>query len=302
VHTIYPPAAELVFAAVGLLSPSGSGYTPVRVMATLAALATTAVLLWGLRRRGDDPRRAVLWAWCPTVAVEAVNNAHIDVVAALLTAGALLVLARARTRTATTWGAALLGLAIATKVTPILVVPATLRRRTLTVLGATIGAVVLVYLPHLVAVGAGVLGYLPGYLNEEGYGNGDRFALLTLVVPHAWAPLAAVTILALAAAWGLRTADPDRPWHTATVLTGTALLVTTPSYPWYAVLLVVLVALGGRARWLLVAAAAYIGQYQQHLHLDVALAERISYGSALALIIGASVWENRRPWVSVLPT
>jgi len=64
VHTIYPPVAEAAFAAV---HPFSSGYGPVRVLAILAGLATTLLLLVGLQRAGLDPRRAVLWAWCPTV-------------------------------------------------------------------------------------------------------------------------------------------------------------------------------------------------------------------------------------------
>ena len=68
---------------------------------------------------------AALWAWCPTVALEAGNSAHVDVVAVALTAVAILVLATARTRAAGRWlGGVLLGLAIATKMTPVLTVPA----------------------------------------------------------------------------------------------------------------------------------------------------------------------------------
>lgn len=37
-----------------------------------------------LRRTGGDPRLAVLWAWCPTVVLEAGNNAHVDVLGAVL--------------------------------------------------------------------------------------------------------------------------------------------------------------------------------------------------------------------------
>jgi len=49
------------------------------------------------------------------VALEAGGNAHVDVAAAGLTAAALLVLAAARSARKTGAGAALLGLAIATK-------------------------------------------------------------------------------------------------------------------------------------------------------------------------------------------
>ena len=54
----------------------------------------TLLLLYGLPKVGRDRRLAVLWAWCPTVALEAGNNGHVDVLAAGLTAAALILLAR----------------------------------------------------------------------------------------------------------------------------------------------------------------------------------------------------------------
>jgi hypothetical protein len=287
VPTIYPPVAEAVFYAAHVLSPPDARYWPMRVLAIVAALATTLILLW------HSGRRAVLWAWAPTVAIEAVSNAHIDVVAALLTVVALVLLSRRRA----VWGGIALGLAVATKVTPVLAVPAALRRRPVSVGLALLGAVVTVYLPHVLAVGAAVLGYLPGYLRDEGYDNGTRFALLSLVVPRAWAGPAAVVVLAAAGLWVLRRGDPDRPWLGATTMAGVALLVTTPSYPWYALLLVLLVALGGPARWLAVAAAGYVGQYYDTLHLELVTANRIGYLAALAVVIVPWLWHRRTtPW------
>lgn len=290
VHTIYPPVAEALFVVV-----PGRGYAPMQWTAALAALAVTALLLLGLRRLGLDPRRAVLWAWCPAVAIEAASNAHVNVVAVLLTGLALLTLARTGRRRGAVLGGLLLGLAVATKVTPALVLPAVLRRRPVAVLLAAAGAVVTVYLPHVIAVGAGVLGYLPGYLAEEGYDSGQRFALLTLVVPADWAAPVAVGVLAATALWVLRHSDPDRPWYGAAVLTGVALLVTTPPYPWYGLLLVLLVGLGAPAGWLTVAAAGYVGQYQHELHLSTAVALRLGYGFALVTVVILAVTRWRRP-------
>jgi hypothetical protein len=260
----------------------------VRALAIVAALAGTLLLMLG-----PDPRRAVLWAWCPTVALEAANNAHIDVVAALLTGAALIVLARGQPRSRAVAGGVLLGLAVATKITPVLVVPAVLRRRPVTVLLAAAGAVITVYAPHVLAVGARVLGYLPGYLSEEGYDSGTRFALISLIAPGVWAAVVAVVVLAGTAVVVARTGDPA-------TMVGVALLVTTPAYPWYALLLVLLVALGGRWWWLAVAAAAYVGQYHHELRLDPVLAERLGYGVALA-VIGTTWWFSVRrrsttPW------
>ena len=40
------------------------------------------------------------------------------------------------------------------------------------------------YVPHVIAAGTLVLGFLPGYLNEEGFDDGQgRYAVLGLVLP-----------------------------------------------------------------------------------------------------------------------
>ena len=97
-----------------------------------------------------------------------------DIVAVGIAAAALLLLATARGRTRqTVLGGVLLGLAIATKVTPVLTVPAVLRRRWVTVALAAGGAFVTVYIPHVLAVGGKVIGFLPGYLQQEGYDERD---------------------------------------------------------------------------------------------------------------------------------
>ncbi|WP_327002579.1 glycosyltransferase 87 family protein [Dactylosporangium sp. NBC_01737] len=293
VHTVYPPVAQALFWATQQVSPPHSRERPLQLVMTAFALATTILLLVGLRSGRADPRLAVLWAWCPTVALEAGNNAHVDVVAVFVTGLALLVLARAGSRRATALGGVLLGLAVATKLTPILVAPAVLRRRPVLVATATAAAVAVVYLPHLAVVGADAIGYLPGYLNEEGYLTGPRFALLTLVLPDAWAGPAAVAVLAAVALLAARTAQPDRPWLAATTMTGAALIVAAPSYPWYALLLVLLVALSGRTEWLAVAFAAYLAQYAAGVHLATGTAQRIGYGAALIAVVVAAIRRKR---------
>jgi hypothetical protein len=286
VPTIYPPVAQAAFVVGRLFGPGA--YRPYQWFGVVLAAAVGVLLLAGLRGLGHDPRRAVLWAWCPTVAVEAANNAHIDVLAAALTMAALLVLVRARSGRGLLAGGALLGLAVATKLTPVLVAPAVARRRPLLVASAAATAVVAVYAPHVLAVGSRVLGYVPGYLREEGYAGGQRFALVTMVVPQRLAGPVAVGILVVVGAVVLVNSDVARPWRGATTMVGAALLVTTPAYPWYALLLVGLVALGGGAWWLAAAAAGYVAQYAQYLGLEPAPGQRVGYGLAL-LAVGLAV-------------
>src|SRR5580692_8116610 len=128
VPTIYPPVSAAYFLAAHSLPLSADSTPPIQSAAAGAALLTAVLLLFGLRRIGRDARTAALWSWCPRVALEAGNSAHVDVIAAGIAAAALLVLASARTTRRTVLGGVLLGLAIATKVTPVLTVPAVLAR------------------------------------------------------------------------------------------------------------------------------------------------------------------------------
>ncbi len=128
VPTIYPPVAEAYFLGVYYLHPADDSSTPIQAATALAAVLVTVLLLFGLRRLGRDVRMAALWSWCPTVALEAGNNAHVDVIAVGIAAAAILLLATARTTGRTVLGGILLGLAIATKLTPALTGPALLSR------------------------------------------------------------------------------------------------------------------------------------------------------------------------------
>jgi alpha-1,2-mannosyltransferase len=245
VPTIYPPVAEAAFAAVRLLVPPSVAFAPMQVLGLVAVLATTALLLGALRITGRDPRRAAWFAWCPLVASEAITNAHIDGLAALgALAGTLLVVRGRPIR-----GGIVLGLAVATKVLPVLVLPPLLKRSPVRILVAAAATVVAVYVPHVVLSGGRVLGYLPGYLNEEGYDDGTRSALVSLVAPGpAATPVAALLLLVVAVVVLLRT-DPADPWVGQVVVIGSALLLTSPRYSWYALLLVPFVAMSGRWEW-----------------------------------------------------
>jgi hypothetical protein len=283
--TIYPPVAEAYFAAVQLAAPADDSTTPMQAAAAGFAVLVTVMLLLGLRSLGRDPRLAVLWAWCPTVPLEAGQNAHVDVVAVALTLGALLLLARPPTDRRLLMGGALLGLAIATKLTPVLVVPAVLRRGWVLMSMAAATAITVVYAPHVFAVGSKILGFLPGYLNQNGYDSGTGFRVIALFVHGKATTLIAVVILGAIALAVLRWCDPAQPWRGGVLMTSAALAVTTPHYQWYAILLVMLVALDGQAEWLIIAAGGYLAN-SPALHIHGAVlhnAPLLGYGGGAAV-------------------
>jgi glycosyl transferase family 87 len=258
VPTVYPPVAEAYFFAVQLAAPADNSTTPIQGAAAAFAVVVTFILLFGLRKLGKDPRLAALWAWCPTVALEAGQNGHVDVVGVALAAVALLLLARAKTEGRTILGGVLIGLAIATKVTPVLVVPAVLRRGWFLISASAATAIALVYAPHVMAVGSKIIGFFPGYLKQEGYSTGSGFSVIGLFVQGKLATVVAAVILGAIALAILRFGNPDEPWRGGVLMTAAALAVCTPNFQWYAILLVMLVAFDGSPEWLAIAAGGYL--------------------------------------------
>lgn len=246
VPTIYPPLAELVFAGVRAVVGPDAAYWPLQVLGLLVSLGITVLLLRTLQRTGRDPRWAALWGWCPLVATEAVTNSHVDVVGALLLVLATIAVAGGRRLT----GGVALGAAIATKLIPVIGAPALLRRQPVTVIVAAVVTFAVLYIPYVIASGIEVIGYLPGYLSEEGYESGTRFILFSPYFPGA-ASLVAVGLLLAAvgiAVW--RLTDPADPWLGQLVMIGATLALVTPRYPWYALLLVPMIVMTGRWEWL----------------------------------------------------
>jgi hypothetical protein len=163
-----------------------------------------------------------------------------------------------------------------------------------TVAVAAGSAFIAVYLPHVIAVGGKVIGFLPGYLRQEDYTSGTRFAIIGQFVTGWLAIVVAVLILAAVAFAVLQFCDPDRPWQGALVMTAAALAVATPHYQWYSLLLVMLVALDGRPEWLAFAAGGYyaaepsMGRYTVPYRLH----DAVAYG--VPLLVVAAGWLVRR--------
>jgi hypothetical protein len=248
VPTIYPPAAELYYAAIRAIVPTDATYWPMQLAGLLVSFAVTGLLLRTLVKRNRDPRWAALWGWCPLVATEAVTNSHVDVLGAfLLLLATVLVGSRRR------WlGGLALGASIAVKLIPVIGAPPLLRRQPWKLIIASIGVFLLLYVPYIIASGPAVLGYLPGYLSEEGYGTGKRFILLSLVFPGIGSLVVAAIILAVTAIITWWKSNPDNPWLGELVLIGVVLLVVSPRYAWYALLLLPMIAMTGRWEWLAV--------------------------------------------------
>ncbi len=256
--TVYPPGAQLFFAAAYRLVPDSVTWTKLAV--TLFDLATIPLLLALLRRRGLPAERVLIYAWSPLVVFEIAHSGHLEAVffpfllAAVLLAGRRPALA----------GAAL-GVATLVKLLPVLFLAAfvPLGPRRLGLLLAGFAATLLLgVLPYLEA-GPAVFTYLPTYLREEF--NGGFHRLLAVAAWRRWglpgweAVRLAFALIPLAVAAGVafRPTRPFDPARAVYLLLGAYLATALSVHPWYVAALVPFLALFVRpGRFLLRADAA----------------------------------------------
>ncbi len=256
VRTIYPPVAQVWFVAGHSLGASQLEDLGWQLFALVADVATM-VLLWRLLVRGGrDPRWVAVYAWSPVAVLEAVQNGHVDGLATLFVVAAVGLAGRRPI-----WSGVALGAATMVKLYPALLLPVLLGRRPVRVVSAFAAVCVVSYVPHLLAVGWDVAGYLPGYLQEEDYGSGDRYLLLrplglTGLPATVVAGLLGLTVLAVVLRRVRR--EPTDVAPAALLLLGAALLLATPVQPWYGLPLAALAVLAARPIWLAVPAAAYV--------------------------------------------
>ena len=250
VPTIYPPAAQDVL--VGLHLAGARGVTSLKLAFSLIDLVSVALLALLLVRLGLAPERSLLYAWHPLAISEIGRSGHIDVIAILLIVGALL----AHTARRPIASGSLLAGAALVKFYAAAMLPALLwigGRRTWQPLAAFALTVVMLYAPYL-GVGSGVLGYLPGYLDEEGFDSGRRFYVLNQIdllvggLPGAvdWALVYQGLVVGGLAwfAWRCVRRAPSSPREAvdrALLLLLLLLLLSTPTYPWYLLLTLALV-------------------------------------------------------------
>jgi hypothetical protein len=238
--TIYPPAAQAIFFAV---TRFGQSVVAMKLGLIAFEAALVGVLLALLHRLGQPLTRIVAYAWHPLAIWEVAGSGHIDIaMCALLMAGLLLFL----------HGRALLaGVAVTlgalVKPTALLALPVFWRPWSVRLPLVVMLTALLAYLPYL-SVGSGVFGYLWGYIDEEGLASGRGFNTLWLMERWTGPVHAAVGVYVTIAAFimmGLATAvafRKDRSPQTAIAcfnwLLVTFLILASPHYPWYFLVLV----------------------------------------------------------------
>jgi hypothetical protein len=245
-HTIYPPGAQLLFAAVARVRPASVLAMKLAVLG--ADLATIGLVLGWLGALGRPPAWALVYAWHPLAVVELAGSGHLDALPLAATAGALWAAARARPATA----GALVGAGALVKLYPLLLLPAVWGGQRVRAAAAALGVLAGGY-ALWGREGAAVLGSLARYVAEEEFNGTARVVLERVLAPLGPAglvtarllPLLGLGVLALAAGWWRAPAERRARW-----LVG-GYLVTTPNlFPWYALWMVPLQAARPAWPWL----------------------------------------------------
>jgi len=273
--TIYPPAAQMLFALITTVVPDS--VRGMKAAMVFADLLTIAVLIRLLKTHGHDPERVALYAWSPLVVFEFAGSGHVD---ALMLPFLLLAL-QARLAARPGLAGVSLGLATLIKLYPAVLLPALYSRQDRRLplgFGATL---VLGYLPYVVGAGMRVLGYLPGYFGPwEDFNGGLRYfltlalSLLTASARSIALGLCAILLL-LVALVVIRRASVDHYIQRAsTMISAYLLLVPTTLHPWYVIWLLPCLCFHPSWGWLYLSGAialSYLAYTQDYFMVPIGI-------------------------------
>jgi hypothetical protein len=144
--TKYPPGAEMFFILGYLLNPTN--LVALKGLFVLLDMVTCAVLAVLLARKGRDPRRVVIYAWCPLPIVEFAIQGHSDAIAVTFMVLAVLCAQYSRKSVRILAGVCI-GLAALARLYPILLLLAVGRRRDWGLVVACVTTIALGYLPFI---------------------------------------------------------------------------------------------------------------------------------------------------------
>ncbi|MGH7122219.1 MAG: hypothetical protein ACREFP_25030 [Acetobacteraceae bacterium] len=296
-RTIYPPFAEAVYALAARLSPTLLG---MKVMMTAFDLTAIVALLFLLRRAGRPLAGILIYAWQPLPIWEFAGNGHVDAIVAATVALALLACAARRPAAA----AAALTASVLTKFLPGVLLPAVWRPRGWQFPVLMLASVAALYGAYS-SVGWRVIGFLPGYVHQEGIANGLGIFYLQLLErlvplpPFAGRVYLAAAAIALAglgiAIWRRDLAEEEtlrarQVAADAGLLTTALMLVLTPHYPWYFAWLLIPLCIAPSPAALYLPAASFL-LYLDPIHRKL-LWPALIYGPFAVLALSQHVWSK----------
>jgi hypothetical protein len=219
----YPAGAQLFFHVITAIQESTFA---LKVAFVVCEFAIIFVLLDVLRHTRQRAHLVLVYAWNPLLAIEVAGSGHIDIVGALL----LLMSAAALVRRWRAIAAVGLGLAIAVKLLPVVLLPLYWKR--VRIRDAALSAVVvgLLYVPFL-HHGRIPIGSLGTYVKIFRF-NGPVFAALDQVAPPQLLAGLAVLVGLVTAAW-LRSVSPEWSPEQFAWPMAASLLWAPVVFPWY---------------------------------------------------------------------
>ncbi len=219
----YPAGGQLFFRAVTAIHESTFA---MKVAFVVCDFAIVLVLLDLLRVSGKSPHLVLAFAWNPLLAIEVAGSGHIDIVGALLLVISVAALARRWRATA----AVGLGLAIAVKFLPVVLLPLYWKRVRIRDAALAAAVVVLLYVPLLnhERIPIGSLGaYVQGFRF-----NGPVFAILHQVAPPQLLAGLALLVGLATSTWLRSRASEWSPGVFAWPMAA-SLLCAPVVFPWY---------------------------------------------------------------------
>lgn len=168
VPTLYPPGAQYIYILSYLLAPDN--LFVLKGIFIVCDLASCALLVALLVRKGLDPARVVLYAWSPLSIVEFALQGHMDVLPIVFMLLAAL-MAGDPSRNGRILTGLLIGLATLMKIYPILMLVPVVKLRTwkrdaLLVLTCLL-TIVIGYLPFFIQGHGQIFGFFSGYANQQ---------------------------------------------------------------------------------------------------------------------------------------
>lgn len=238
--TIYPPTAQIFYLLVTRLGESVFVMKAALVACEAVVIGATLAIL---ARLGLPSTRIAAVAWHPLAVWEIAGSGHVDALMVALFMVAVLVFLSNRTLLAgvLTTAAALV------KPTALLALPVFWRPWRVWLPVVFVLTIAALYAPYI-AVGWKVLGFLPGYVAEEGLdkGYGFRFVMIAHEVfgpipgsDRLYAAAFGLLLAALALTIGFRrNRTPAATLAALVALLVVFLVLLTPHYPWYYLILV----------------------------------------------------------------
>ncbi len=290
--TIYPPFAQLTFAASAVLGSTLAGWKLI-----LLAFEAALIVLLGhaLRQRGRPPTLAAVYAWNPLAVAEVAAGAHVEPVAIATLLAALVLAGSGRPLFA---GVAL-GLSVATKYFALPLAPFLDRARVGRTAVGCGAAVLLVSSPYLLA-GPDVFGSLFVFTRSWSSNAGIFAVLAALTGGTAARILVGLGLLGLLAhAWVRGSTAHD----TAFAFVFATLLLSPVVHPWYLLWLVALLPLtsapapvrAAALLWSLTVPSAYIAvsAYRATGEWSVPLGARLVQYLPVLLLLAVAALNHR---------